>query len=50
MKGWKTWAAVVSLALLGIVDLANGDIPSGITKLTAALGLVGVGHKIEKTK
>lgn len=48
MGGWKTWAAAVGLALLGGVDLVNGDLEQALTKLSAAMGLVGLGHKIDK--
>ncbi len=48
MSGWKTWAAAGAMCVLAIVDIANGDMASGMTKATAALGMVGIGHKIEK--
>lgn len=48
MKGWKTWLAAVCTAGLGIISIANGEIEQGIGHLTFALGLVGLGHKIEK--
>lgn len=50
MHGWKTWAAVIGTALLGIVDIVNGQVETGITKIVAALALLGIGHKIEKVK
>ena len=50
MGGWKTWAAVAGLALLAMVDAANGDFDAAGAKIMAALGLVGLGHKIEKNK
>ncbi len=49
MKGWKTWTAAGAMVVLGIVDIANGDMPSGMTKISAALAMIGIGHKIEKT-
>ena len=48
MKGWKTWLAVAGLAALGVNDIVNGDIEQGVVKLTNALALIGIGHKIEK--
>lgn len=48
MKGWKTWLAVACTAGLGIVSIANGDTAYGLQQLTLALGMLGLGHKIEK--
>lgn len=48
LGGWKTWLAALGLGLLGAVDLAEGDIEAALTKLSAALGLIGIGHKIQK--
>jgi len=50
MGGWKTWTAAGAFFLLGAVDVANGDIEAGLAKITFALGLIGIGHKIEKSK
>ncbi|EKD36940.1 MAG: hypothetical protein ACD_75C01318G0008 [uncultured bacterium] len=50
MKGWKTWLAVVCTAGLGVVSLMNGDTAAGLQQLTAALAMIGLGHKIEKAK
>lgn len=36
MKGWKTWAAAIAVAILGVIDIINGDTPNGIEKLPAA--------------
>lgn len=49
MKGWKTWAAAAGFCLLGVVEIADGQTEAGIGHLTMAAGLVGLGHKIEKT-
>jgi hypothetical protein len=49
MKGWNTWAAVIGTAILGIVDIANDEMESGIMKLSGAFALLGIGHKIEKS-
>lgn len=48
MKGWKTKAAAAAFALLGVVDIANGDIQGGMEKIAGALALLGIGHKVEK--
>ncbi|MDY7034540.1 MAG: hypothetical protein SV375_00030 [Thermodesulfobacteriota bacterium] len=50
MRGWKTWVAVAGMVLLGIVDIANGQAEMGITKIVGGLGLLGIGHKVEKNK
>ena len=48
MGGWKTWVAALGTIALGIVEIANGDAESGITKLVAAFGLIGLGNKLDK--
>nr|BDD47313.1 hypothetical protein 16 [bacterium] len=50
MRGWKTWMAVAGMVLLAIVEIADGQIDAGITKIIMALGTVGIGHKVEKNK
>ena len=50
MKGWKTWVAVVCTAALGILSISNGDTTAGLQQLSLALGMLGLGHKIEKAK
>jgi len=48
MKGYKTWLAVAGMVILGAVDILDDQLEQGITKIIAALGLLGIGHKIEK--
>lgn len=48
MKGWKTYLAAAGMASLGVVSIAQGDVPGGVQQVVAALALVGIGHKIEK--
>ncbi len=48
MGGYKTWLAVAGMVILGVVDILNGAIEIGITKIVGALGLLGLGAKIEK--
>ena len=50
ISGWKTLAGAAALALLGIVDIANGDIEQGMAKISAAVTAYGVAHKVEKNK
>lgn len=57
MGGWKTWTSAIAIGILGIVDIAGsvtgddaGGIETGIAKILAALGLVGIGHKVEKNR
>lgn len=49
MKGWKTWVGVVGMVALAVYDLSNGDVEQAMAKATAAFGLLGLGHKIDKT-
>jgi hypothetical protein len=48
MKGWKTWLAAACTAGLGVVSIINGDVASGAQQIVLALGMIGLGHKIEK--
>ncbi len=48
MGGWKVWAAAAGTAILGVVDIVNGDTEQGVQKIVLALGMVGFGHKMEK--
>ncbi len=50
MKGWKTWIAAACTAGLGVVSIASGDTEAGMQQIVLALGLIGLGHKIEKLK
>ena len=50
MGGWKTWTAAIAIALFAVVDAGNGDYDAAGTKLAASLGLLGLGHKIEKAQ
>jgi hypothetical protein len=42
LVGYKTYIAAVGLALLGLVDLINGDTAGAVAKLAEALGLAGL--------
>lgn len=48
MGGWKTWTAAAGLVLLAVADVAGGDYEAAGTKIVSALGLIGLGHKIDK--
>ena len=57
MGGWKTWAAGGASILTGVAmiakDLAEGTlsmdhIQSAIAFISGGLGLIGIGHKIER--
>jgi len=51
MKGWKTWTGAAIMAISGILSyMGYGDLAKAILTVGAALGIVGLGHKIEKTK
>jgi hypothetical protein len=59
MTGWKTWvasavAALSALLMMGQALLSDPFDPTkfyeGLMALAAAVGLVGIGHKIEKNK
>ena len=57
MKGWKTWAAAAGgfatgLSMIAAAILSDFDpagIKEGLLICSGALGLIGVGHKIEKS-
>ena len=57
MKGWKTWIAAIGAFCAGIAMIVDGlmsdpldpdKIYKGILACIAAVGMVGIGHKIEK--
>ena len=64
MGGWKTWAGAAALGIPAIIQLVimvidallygepvNMDLfNSNLMQIGAAIGLVGVGHKIEKSR
>lgn len=49
MRGWKTWVAVAGLCALGVFLMLKGQQELGMVCIMNGLGLVGIGHKIEKT-
>jgi hypothetical protein len=50
MKGWKTWTAGSLAILYGIGGLVFGlhDVDAMMGFTTSGLGMIGLGHKIEK--
>ena len=59
MTGWKTWAAAISAFCAGIIRIIEGattdpidmnKVYEGILTCAGGLGLVGIGHKLEKQK
>lgn len=49
MKGWKTWAGAGLIAVSAVLEyLGNAEAGAAVLTLGAALGLVGIGHKVEK--
>lgn len=59
MGGWKVWAAALGLAATGLGMVISGllaevidaeKIKEGVLMIIAAVGMIGIGHKIEKVK
>lgn len=49
MSGWKTWAgAAIVVVAAGLEATGNPEYAKILTLIGGALGLVGIGHKIEK--
>ena len=57
MKGWKTWAAGLGAMLGGAALVLKGvasdsldfqSIKEGVAAIIAGLGVIGIGHKIER--
>jgi len=50
MKGWKTWlaAAIIGGVAAGKFLGVDPNILDAVLYMAAALGLVGLGHKLEK--
>jgi len=50
MSGWKTWAAAAIVAGGAILEfLGYGELAKLLYGAGGAIGLVGLGHKIEKS-
>ena len=57
MTGWKTWAAGIGSIASGVAMILNAvaqdgfsfdALKEGIGLITFGLGLIGIGHKVEK--
>ena len=48
MRGWKTWVAAIGAIALGVYEIAEGQTEQGFGHIVFGLGLIGVGHKVEK--
>lgn len=57
MSGWKTWAAGLGAVLGGAALVLKGvagdsfdfeSIKQGVAAIIAGLGIIGIGHKVEK--
>jgi len=50
MSGWKTWMAAIGSVLWGVGGFLAGqhDADALMQFVVAGLGLVGIGHKIER--
>lgn len=48
MKGWKTWLAAGGLCGLGVFLMLKQREDLGMVCIFNGLGLVGIGHKVEK--
>ena len=50
MSGWKTWAAAIILGGSAAAKaLGHEAVSEVLLMIGAALGLVGIGHKVEKS-
>ena len=47
LTGYKTYIAALGLALLGVVDLLNGNQTDAATKFAQALGLAGLRKAVD---
>lgn len=58
MGGWKTWVAAIGTILTGLGMIATAltkegglsfeNIQAGILTVTGGLGMIGLGHKLDK--
>ena len=50
MGGWKTWAAAISSIAWGVGGFVAGlhDADAAMAFISGGLGMVGIGHKVEK--
>jgi len=50
MKGWKTWLGIALIAIsAGLRAAGYEELSNIVLTVGGAIGVVGIGHKIEKT-
>ena len=49
LDGRKTYLAALGFVVLGIYDIIDGSVETGVQKIVTGLGMVGIGHKIDKS-
>lgn len=49
-SGKKTYVAALGIALLGVVDIINGDVQTGVQRLVEAFGLSGLRSGVAKAE
>jgi len=50
MGGWKTWTAAGIIGIAAVLEFfGRVEVGNALLMLGAALGIVGLGHKIEKS-
>ena len=50
MSGWKTWLGALSSIAYGIFLVLTGKASEGLPLIIAGISLIGIGHKIDKSK
>jgi hypothetical protein len=51
MQGWKTWIGAAMVASVSVLKYCGMDQEAeAVLYFGAAMGLVGIGHKVEKSK
>lgn len=54
MKGWKTWTGAILLGISQILGTIWPDLAGPLTQIVDGIGgvlvIIGIGHKIEKSK
>ena len=48
MQGWKTWLSGIGAIVYGVILIIGGHAEQGVTLILSGLGIIGIGHKIEK--
>lgn len=51
MSGWKTWIAAIGSIAWGVGGFLVGthDVDTAMGFVVAGLGMVGIGHKLDRT-